>query len=78
MTPSSIAALVPQKGAMCLLEEIVRFDRASIVCRTSSHLSPINPLRCDGRLPSCIAIEYGAQAMALHGALQFSPEPRMQ
>jgi len=60
---------------MCLLEELVRFDERSIVCRTSSHLSPANPLRCDGRLPACTAIEYGAQAMAVHGALRQAPVP---
>ena len=78
MTRPEIATLVPQQGAMCLLEEIVRFDERSIECRTSSHLSPANPLRCDGRLPACTAIEYGAQAMAVHGALRTAPSPQVQ
>lgn len=78
MTRPEIAALVPQQGTMCLLDEVVRFDERSIECRTSSHLSPANPLRCDGRLPACTAIEYGAQAAAVHGALQTTSTPRVQ
>jgi predicted hotdog family 3-hydroxylacyl-ACP dehydratase len=70
MKSPQIAALVPQQGAMCLLEEILSFDERSVVCRTASHRSPDNPLRCDGRLPAIAGIEYGAQAMAVHGALQ--------
>ncbi len=69
MRSPKIAALVPQQGAMCLLDEILSFDEHSVVCRTASHQSPGNPLRCDGRLPAIAAIEYGAQAMAVHGAL---------
>lgn len=70
MNSPKVADLVPQRGAMCLLDEIVSFDARGVVCRAVSHLSPENPLRCDGRLPSIAGIEYGAQAMAVHGALQ--------
>ena len=70
MTGLKIVALVPQQGTMCLLDEIVSFDERSIVCATASHRSSANPLRCDGRLPACAGIEYGAQAMAAHGALR--------
>lgn len=70
MRSPKIATLVPQQGAMCLLDEILSFDERSVVCRTASHRSPGNPLRCDGRLPAIAAIEYGAQAMAVHGALR--------
>lgn len=69
MRSHKIATLVPQQGAMCLLDEVVSFDDRSVVCRTASHLAPGNPLRCDGRLPAIAGIEYGAQAMAVHGAL---------
>lgn len=70
MSKPNVADLVPQQGAMCLLDEILSFDERSVVCRASSHRSPDNPLRCDGRLPSIAGVEYGAQAMAVHGALQ--------
>jgi predicted hotdog family 3-hydroxylacyl-ACP dehydratase len=69
MSAPRISALVPQQGAMCLLDELVSFDARSVVCRTASHLSAANPLRRDGRLPAIAGIEYGAQAMAVHGAL---------
>ena len=70
MRSPKIAALVPQQGAMCLLDEILSFDERGVVCRTVSHRSPGNPLRCDGRLPAIAGIEYGAQAMAVQGALR--------
>ena len=70
MRSPKLAALLPQQGAMCLLDEILSFDQRSVVCSIVSHRSPGNPLRCDGRLPAIAGIEYGAQAMAVHGALQ--------
>lgn len=70
MSNRKVAGLVPQRDAMCLLDEVLSFDERSVVCRTVSHRSPGNPLRCDGRLPSIAGVEYGAQAMAVHGALQ--------
>ena len=66
----TVATLVPQQGAMCLLDEILSFDERVVVCRTASHRSEANPLRCDGRLSVLAGIEYGAQAMAVHGALR--------
>lgn len=54
---------------MCLLDEVMSWDATHIVCSSRSHLSNENPLRSDGRLRAVCGIEYGAQAMALHGAL---------
>lgn len=70
MSKPKVADLVPQRDAMCLLDEILSFDEHNIVCRTTSHRSQRNPLRCDGRLSTIAGIEYGAQAMAAHGALR--------
>ena len=64
-----IRELVPHAGAMCLLERIVSADATSVVCATSSHRSPANPLRHAGRLAALHLAEYGAQAMAVHGGL---------
>ena len=64
-----IRELVPHSGKMCLLERVVSCDAASIRCETRSHLDRANPLRRNGHLSSVCAIEYAAQAMALHGAL---------
>jgi len=65
----AIARLVPHAGAMCLLDEVLEWDDARIVCRTRSHRDAANPLRSDGALPALAAIEYAGQAMAAHGAL---------
>jgi predicted hotdog family 3-hydroxylacyl-ACP dehydratase len=67
---SSLAALIPHQGGMCLLETVVTHDEQSISLTTTTHRSPDNPLRVDGRLRAVHLCEYGAQAMAVHGALQ--------
>ncbi|UCH47341.1 MAG: hydroxymyristoyl-ACP dehydratase [Betaproteobacteria bacterium] len=64
-----IRELVPHAGKMCLLERVLACDATSICCETRSHLDRANPLRRNGHLSSVCAIEYAAQAMALHGAL---------
>ncbi len=64
-----IEALVPQRGAMCLLDRVVSWDDAGIVCASASHRRPDNPLRARARLHAVAGIEYAAQAVALHGAL---------
>ena len=63
-----IAARVPHAGAMCLLDHVVEVGDEWIVCAAVSHRDPDNPLRAHGRLSSVHAIEYAAQAMALHRA----------
>ena len=65
-----IASLIPHQGAMCLLERLVDHDEVSITLATTTHRSPDNPLRVNGRLRAVHLCEYGAQAMAVHGALQ--------
>lgn len=64
-----IARLLPHGGAMCLLDEVIEWAPRSIRCAASSHRDPGNPLRGPLGLSSMAGIEYGAQAMALHGAL---------
>lgn len=66
---AGIEALVPHAGAMCLLERVLHWDAASIDCATTTHADTANPLRVDGYLPIEAAIEYAAQAMAVHGGL---------
>ncbi len=63
------ATLVPHAGTMCLITHIVSADDRQIVCSTSTHRSPDNPLRLDGQLASLHIAEYGAQTMAIHGGL---------
>jgi predicted hotdog family 3-hydroxylacyl-ACP dehydratase len=64
-----IEAHIPHKDGMCLLDEVLTWDAVRIRCRSTSHRSSDNPLRADGRLGAACAIEYAAQAMAVHGAL---------
>ena len=64
-----IAAHLPHRGAMCLLDGVLEWDERHVLCRASSHRDPGNPLRVAQQLPAACGIEYGAQAMAVHGAL---------
>ena len=66
---AAIAARIPHHGTMCLLDAVDAWDSESIRCRATSHRDPANPLRDAGSLPATAAIEYAAQAMAVHGAL---------
>ena len=60
---------IPHKEGMCLLDEVMSWDLTQTQCRASTHRSPENPLRANGRLGSACGIEYAAQTMAVHGAL---------
>ena len=75
---AGIAGLIPHSGTMCLLGGVVSWDVLRIRCSSHSHRDPDNPLRADGRLPALCAIEYAAQAMAVHGGLagSISAPPR--
>lgn len=64
---AGIAALVPHAGAMCLWDELLAADSAEVHVRTRSHRAADNPLRSGGQLAALHLIEYGAQAMAVHG-----------
>jgi predicted hotdog family 3-hydroxylacyl-ACP dehydratase len=58
---------------MCLLDRVLSWDSHGIVCLSSSHRAVDNPLRAHGRLGAACAIEYAAQAIAVHGALLQPP-----
>lgn len=66
---AEIRSLVPHAGAMCLLDTVTAWDEQAIACLTETHRDPANPLRRQGRLSVVHAVEYGAQAAAIHGAL---------
>lgn len=74
MSRETIAALIPHQGEMCLWEHIVEWNDARIVLETHTHRSLDNPLRANGKLRAVHLCEYGAQAMAVHGALKAAPE----
>ncbi|GGC07342.1 phosphotransferase [Oxalicibacterium flavum] len=62
-------AHIPHQGSMCLLDHVAEWDAQGMKAVATSHLSPDNPLRADGRLGAANGIEYAAQAMAVHTAL---------
>ncbi len=65
-----IAAHIPHAFGMCLLDRVVEWDDARVVCRAAGHRAATHPMAADGRLGVACAIEYAAQAMAVHGALR--------
>ena len=69
LTRAGIAALIPHSGTMCLLERLDGWSLQHIVCAAGNHRDPGHPLRTRRGLLVPCAIEYAAQAMALHGAL---------
>lgn len=70
MPPTDIASLIPHQAGMCLLERIVDSNDDRIVLETDTHRSAANPLRREDRLRAIHLCEYGAQALAVHGALR--------
>jgi predicted hotdog family 3-hydroxylacyl-ACP dehydratase len=62
--------LIPHAGAMCLLDAVLAWDEISIHAVTAGHARADNPLRDEQGLHACNLAEYGAQAMAVHGALR--------
>jgi predicted hotdog family 3-hydroxylacyl-ACP dehydratase len=74
LTKAEIARLIPHAGPMCLLERVVRWDQERIVCEATNHRDAMHPLSHDGLLDATAAVEYAAQAMAVHGALLAATE----
>lgn len=65
-----ILAHIPHQGTMCLNDRVDAWDGERLCCTAWSHRSPENPLRSGGRLGALMGVEYAAQAVAIHGALQ--------
>ena len=65
-----IRTLIPHAGTMCLLDNVIDWDDESIVCVTNTHRDANNPLRRHNQLSAVHALEYGAQAAAIHGGLR--------
>ena len=74
MTPArldraGIEAMIPHRGPMCLLDRMTSWDETRIECVAVNHRDARHPLRSASGLLASVAIEYAAQAMAVHGAL---------
>ena len=63
------AHLIPHHGAMSLLDAVVAWDDTRIHAVSESHALADHPLRSERGLHAVHLAEYGAQAMAVHGAL---------
>ena len=66
---AELARLIPHAGAMCLLDGVLAWDGERVRCVAHTHRDAANPLRRDDGLHAIAAVEYAAQAMAVHGAL---------
>ena len=75
LTPS-IETLLPHAGRMRLIDRIVSYDEQTIVCESDSHRAVDHPLAEAGVLSIICGLEYGAQAMAVHGALLAARDER--
>lgn len=67
---SDWAHLIPHAGSMCLLDAVQAWDADSIHATSEGHARTDNPLRGRDGLHAVHLAEYGAQAMAVHGALR--------
>jgi predicted hotdog family 3-hydroxylacyl-ACP dehydratase len=61
--------LIPHAGTMCLLDAVLAWDETTIHAISAGHARADNPLRGEHGLHAVHLAEYGAQAMAVHGAL---------
>lgn len=65
-----LRTLIPHTGSMCLLDGVLHWDDAHIVCISTSHRDPAQPLRRGQQLAAVHGCEYAAQALAVHGGLR--------
>jgi len=72
--------LIPHAGTMCLLDGVIAWDTDTIHAVSTTHVARDHPLRGEDGLHAVHLAEYGAQAMAVHGALlakaQGATEPK--
>lgn len=69
---AGIRALIPHAGRMSLLDTLQAWDATTVHCTVTGHTSSDHPLRSASGLLAPAAIEYAAQAAALHGGLTAS------
>lgn len=75
---AAITKVIPHAGNMCLLDGVLECDAQHICCISGTHRNSDNPMRSGNELSALCAIEYAAQAMAVHGVLggQIDKKPR--
>ena len=65
---AQIQSRIPHADAMCLLDSVQRWDATTIECSAPAPTAA-HPLAGAHGVPAVAAIEYAAQAAAVHGAL---------
>ena len=70
--------LIPHAGDMCLLDGVLAWDASTIHAIGTSHVLATHPLRGEQGLHAVHLAEYGAQAMAVHGALSAKDQGRRE
>jgi len=73
-----ITGSLPHGDGMCLIQEVVAWDAATIQILTRSHTADTHPLARKGGVHAIVAAEYAAQATAVHGALRDPDDPRRE
>ncbi|MBS0447470.1 MAG: hydroxymyristoyl-ACP dehydratase [Proteobacteria bacterium] len=69
LTRAHIERRIPHRGTMCLLDSVQHWDATNIVCQADAPGGD-HPLANAHHVPSVAAIEYAAQAAAVHGSLR--------
>lgn len=69
LTREQLEPVIPHAGAMLMIDAVTAYDEQRIDCESLRHRAADNPLLRDGRLSAHHAIEFAAQAAAIHGGL---------
>ena len=67
---SPLSSLIPHQGSMCLLERVIEWSDATDHPGNGHASLARKPVTLEWRLQAVHLCEYGAQAMAVHGALR--------
>lgn len=68
LTRSQIEGRIPHAGAMCLLDSVQCWDATTIICHAATPTAA-HPLVRAQSVSVIVAVEYAAQAAAVHGSL---------
>ena len=68
LSQSQIRSRIAHTGAMCLLDSVQHWDASTIICQALAPTAA-HPLAMGSVVPAVAAVEYAAQAAAVHGSL---------
>ena len=70
LNKTAIAELIPHADEIVLLDSCILSSAEGLTCISNSHTDKNNPLRNANGLSATSGVEYAAQAIAVHAALQ--------